>query len=454
MSNARQLAFVALQSIYRRGAYTDIALDRVLRKTDLNIVDRALTTELVYGVVRRQRSLDAIIDQLGKKKASQQPPDLRIILHIGLYQLRYFDRIPVSAAVDTSVELAKDNDLKALSGVVNGLLRQYERLSAQGKDPLQLPSDPIQKLGILYSFPDSIVQLWIEQFGEIQTEKLCEWFNRPPGIDLRVNLLKTTLDRVETAFLEANLTVERVPHLPQALRLTGGGAIQQLPGFKEGWWTVQDSSAQLVTHLLAPQRGETVIDACAAPGVKTTHIAELMEDNGKIWGCDRDASRLRKLQENIERLQMRSIQIRAGDSRHFSDFKQIADRVLLDAPCSGLGTLHKRPDIRWQQTREKIGQLSHLQEELLTQAATWVKPGGILVYATCTLNSIENENVVQAFLARHSDWHVQPPDPDSPAAYFASDCPRGSGKADRGWIKVLPNVHQMDGFFMVKLKKN
>jgi 16S rRNA (cytosine967-C5)-methyltransferase len=446
MSNPRQLAFVALQNIYRRGAYTDIALDRVLRKTDLNNVDRALVTELVYGIVRRQRSLDALIDRLGKKKASQQPPDLRIILHIGLYQLRYFDRIPAAAAVDTSVELAKNNGFKALSGVVNGLLRQYERLAAQGNDPLQLPSDPIQKLGILYSFPDSILQLWLEQFGQVQTEKLCEWFNRPPAIDLRVNILKTTLDEVEAAFSGLGITVERVPHLPQALRLTGGGrAIQQLPGFQEGWWTVQDSSAQLVGHLLAPQSEETVIDACAAPGGKTTHIAELMGDRGKIWACDRDASRLRKLQENIERLQLSSIQIRAGDSRHCSDFKQTADRVLVDAPCSGLGTLHKRPDIRWQQNLEKIGQLSYLQEELLTQTASWVKPGGILVYATCTLNSLENEKVVQAFLARHSDWQIQAPDPDSPAAFFASD---------RGWIKILPNVHQMDGFFMVKLKKN
>ncbi|MCU0532694.1 MAG: 16S rRNA (cytosine(967)-C(5))-methyltransferase [Hydrococcus sp. Prado102] len=445
MSNSRQLAFVALQNIYRRGAYTDIALDRVLRKTDLNNADRALVTELVYGIVRRQRSLDALIDRLGKKKASQQPPDLRIVLHIGLYQLRYFDRIPASAAVDTSVELAKNNGFKTLAGVVNGLLRQYERFSAQGNDPLELPNDPIQRLGILYSFPDSIIKLWLEQFGQAQTEKLCEWFNRPPAIDLRVNSLKTTLDEVEAAFNKANIPVERVPHLPQALRLTQGGrAIQQLPGFKEGWWTVQDSSAQLTGHLLAPQSGETVIDACAAPGGKTTHIAELMGDNGKIWGCDRDASRLRKLQENIDRLQLKSIQLRTGDSRHFYDFKQIGDRVLLDAPCSGFGTLHKRPDIRWQQTLEKIGQLSHLQEELLTQTASWVKPGGILVYATCTLNPLENEKVVQAFLDRHSDWHIQAPESDSPAAFF---------ECDPGWIRVLPNIHQMDGFFMVKLKK-
>ncbi|MBF2021042.1 MAG: 16S rRNA (cytosine(967)-C(5))-methyltransferase [Hydrococcus sp. C42_A2020_068] len=445
MPTPRQLAFDALHAIYRRGAYTDVALDRVLRQTNPSGADRALVTELVYGIVRRQRSLDALIDQLGKKKASQQPPNLRIILQIGLYQLRYLSHIPASAAVDTSVELAKKNGLKSLSGVVNGLLRQYERLAAQGSDPLELPTDPVQRLGIAYSFPDWIIQLWLAQFGVAETEKLCEWFNRPPEIDLRVNILKTTIDEVATALADAGITVSRVPYLPQALRLIGGArSIQQLPGFQEGWWTVQDSSAQLVAHLLDPQPGEVVIDACAAPGGKTTHIAELMGDRGTIWACDRVLSRLRKLQENIQRLQLQSIQICTGDSRQFSQFRQRGDRVLLDAPCSGLGTLHRRPDIRWRQTPEKIAQLSRLQEELLTQTATWVKSGGTLVYVTCTLNSLENETVVRAFCDRHPDWQIQPPSPDSPAVPFTTS---------EGWIKVLPHLHQMDGFFMVKLKK-
>lgn len=446
MSNPRQLAFVALQNIYRRGAYSDMALDRVLRQSELNSADRGFVAELVYGIVRRSRSLDALINGLGKKKASQQPPDLRIILQIGLYQLRYLDRIPVSAAVNTSVDLAKNNGLKSLSGVVNGLLRQYERLSTKGEDPLKLPSNAVERLGILYSFPDWIVKLWIEQFGQVETEQLCEWFNRPPGIDLRVNLLKTSVDEVEAAFTEAGIAVCRLPHLPQALRLTGGTRhIQQLPGFQEGWWTVQDSSAQLVTHLLDPQPGEAIVDACAAPGGKTTHIAELMQDNGTIWGCDIHASRLRKLKENAQRLQLHSIQIYTGDSRELEQFIEACDRVLLDAPCSGLGTLHKRPDIRWRQTPEKIQELSRLQEELLTQTAKWVKPGGTLVYATCTLNTSENERVIDSFCDRHPNWQISPPSSHSPAACFASM---------PGWIRILPYQHQMDGFFMVKLKKN
>ncbi len=445
MQNPRQLAFIALRDIHRRGAFTDIALDRVLRTAKLNSADRGLVTELVYGSVRRARTLDALIDQLGKKKAHQQPPDLRTIIHIGLYQLRYQQRIPPSAAVNTTVELAKENGFKGLTGVVNGLLRQYVRLAANSADPLQLLQEPVQRLGVLHSFPDWIIQMWLEQLGVEETQQLCEWLNQSPTIDLRVNPLRVSTEEVEAAMQSAGVDVRRVPHLPQALRVIGGtGTIQHLPGFNEGWWTIQDSSAQLVSHLLDPQTGEVVIDACAAPGGKTTHIAELMADEGKIWACDARASRLKKLQENAQRLQLKSIQICTGDSRNFTQFTNSADRVLLDAPCSGLGTLHRRPDIRWRITPATVQELSVLQEELLEQAATWVKPGGVLVYATCTLHPQENENVIQPFLERHSQWQIEPPLLNSFLTAFSTP---------QGWIKVWPHQYQMDGFFMVRLKR-
>ncbi len=444
MENPRQLAFITLRDIHRQGAYTDVALDRVLRTATLNSADRGLLTQLVYGCVRQTRSLDAIIDQLGKKKATQQPPEFRTILHIGLYQLRYQERIPASAAVNTTVELAKENGFKGLTGVVNGMLRQYSRLAETTTEPLQLPQEPIQRLGILHSFPDWIIQMWIEQLGREETEQLCQWLNQSPTIDLRINSLKVTREDVEAAMSAAGVEVQRVPHLPQALRLIGGaGAIGQLPGFMEGWWTVQDSSAQLVSYLLDPQIGDVVIDACAAPGGKTTHIAELIRDEGKIFACDKTASRLKKLTENAQRLQLHSIQICTGDSRNFPEFINIANAVLLDAPCSGLGTLHRRPDIRWRSTPANIDELSTLQSELLAQAATWVKPGGTLVYATCTLHPQENEKVIQAFLSHHSHWQIEPPAPNSPLEAFSTPA---------GWIKVWPHRHQMDGFFMVRLK--
>ncbi|MEB3826479.1 16S rRNA (cytosine(967)-C(5))-methyltransferase [Phormidium sp. CCY1219] len=452
MQNPRQLAFLALRDIDRRDAFADVALDKWLHKATVGAEeqllprDRRLATELVYGCVRRRRTLDAAIDQLAKKKAHQQPRDLRIILHLGLYQLRYLDFIPPSAVVDTTVELAKANKFKGLAGFVNGVLRQYLRLAnSEDGDPLKLPADEISRLGISYSFPDWIVAYWVEQLGVEETQQLCEWFNHSPTLDLRVNPLRSSREAVETALKSAGVQVSPVPHLPQALRLSAGaGAVQNLPGYGEGWWTVQDSSAQLVGYLLAPQPGEVAIDACAAPGGKTTHIAELMGDEGTIWACDRTASRLKKVPENAQRLQIESVQIVRGDSRELSQFQDVGDRVVLDAPCSGLGTLHRRADARWRQTPENIEQLSQLQGELLAGVARWVKPGGVLVYATCTLHPLENEAVIREFLRDRPHWRIEPPESGTPPAAFATS---------EGWIKVWPHQHNMDGFFMVRLRK-
>ncbi len=448
----RQFAFLALRSIHA-GAFADIALDRVLQQATISPTDRRLITELVYGSIRRQRTLDALIDQFAKKPAQQQPADLRLILHLGLYQLHYLDQIPAAAAVDTTVELAKLNGFKGLAGFVNGLLRQYLRRCGDANalaDCLTLPTEPIQRLAVQHSYPDWIVQVWFDLFGNSETrqaevEQLCQWFNRAPFIDLRINPLQASLEQVEAAMQAAQIAVRRLPNLPQALRLPQGvGAIQNLPGFSEGWWTVQDSSAQLVSHLLDPQPGELIIDACAAPGGKTTHIAELMQDRGTIWACDRHASRLKKLKETIARLQLSSIHLCAEDSRQITQFTGQADRVLLDAPCSGLGTLHRHADARWRQTPDTVEELAQLQTELLNQAATWVKPEGILVYATCTLHPGENEAVVKQFLQQHPNWRIESPAADNPAARFAQS---------QGWVKVLPHHHDMDGFFMARLRQ-
>jgi 16S rRNA (cytosine967-C5)-methyltransferase len=442
LPSARQLAFLALRSI-QAGAFSDVAVDRVLRSAQLSQLDRGLVTELVYGTVRRQRTLDALIDQLAKKPAHQQPPDLRLILQLGLYQLRYLSHIPAAAAVDTTVELAKQNGLQGLAGFVNGLLRQYGRQSAE-QDCLRLPADPVGRIGVQHSYPDWIVQRWLHQFGPAETEQLCTWFNKPPVIELRVNVLRATVEQVEAAMQTAGIAVQRRAGLPQALQLpTGVGAIQNLPGFAEGWWTVQDGSAQLVSHLLDPQPGELVIDACAAPGGKTTHIAELMQDQGTIWAFDRYASRLKKLKATLERNQLQSIHLCPQDSRTSEQFMGQADRVLLDAPCSGLGTLHRHADARWRQTPETVAELVLLQTQLLERCATWVKPGGVLVYATCTLNTDENELLIQQFLHQHPDWQIVAPEPSNPAAPFAQPI---------GWLQVLPHHQQMDGFFMVRLQ--
>lgn len=449
---ARWVAYQALWQIVRKGAYTDVALNRALQTATKNQPsgealtprDRGFVTELVYGCVRRQRTLDALIDQLGTRSASQQPPKLRLVLHLGLYQLRYLDHVPDSAAVNTTVELAKKLQLKRLTGVVNGLLRQYTRSAAATEEVLKLPTDAIARLGLQHSFPDWLIAQWLRDYGTAETEQLCDWFNQPATIDLRVNPLQTTRSQLQDQLKATKVLSQPITAAPQALRLVSSpGAIPQLPGFNEGHWTVQESSAQLVSQLLDPQPGETVIDACAAPGGKATHLAELMQNQGEVIACDRTPHRLQKVTANSQRLKLDIICTHLGDSTQITHWQ--GDRVLLDVPCSGLGTLHRHPDIRWRQTPDAIAQLTQLQAQLLHQGSTWLKPGGRLVYATCTINPQENEQIIEQFLATHPAWHIWRPAPDSLFAPFL--CPEG-------WLKVLPHQHHMDGFFMVALVRD
>ena len=444
-TSARQVAFEALRAI-GRGAFADVVLDRKLSASQLSAQDRGLATELVYGTVRRQRTLDAIISQFGRRQAEQQQADLLQILRLGFYQLRYLSHVPDHAVVDTTVALAKAQRLGKLSGVVNGMLREYIRQRGDGdgagtlKDPLLLPEPTTERLGILHSYPDWIVQVWRSMLDDESVAALCEYFNRPPHLDLRINLQRYSLAEAMAIFQSRGVAVEQVAVVPSALRLTAhSGLVTQLPGYAEGWWAVQDSSAQLVAYLLDPQPGETIIDACAAPGGKSLHMAELMKNEGTVWSCDRTASRTKKIQQNIDRLGATAVRPLLCDSRNQPTFVGKADRVLLDVPCSGLGTLNRHADARWRQTPEAVAGLVELQRSLLSHASTWVKAGGMMVYATCTLHPDENESQIEWFLSEHEGWEIAPPQTF------------GVPVADEGWIKVWPHRQNMDGFFMVRL---
>ncbi|MEM6449387.1 MAG: 16S rRNA (cytosine(967)-C(5))-methyltransferase [Cyanobacteria bacterium P01_D01_bin.105] len=438
-ASARQIAFQALRAV-ERGAFADVVLDQKLNQSQLTVQDKGFATELVYGTVRRRRTLDALIAQFGNRDAAKQQADLRQILRLGFYQLRYLNHVPHHAVVDTSVQLAKAQRLGKLSGVVNGMLRQYLRQSTDGSDPLVLPSTPTERLGILHSYPSWIVQVWQSLLPEAEVERLCEWFNQPPTLDLRVNLGRYSIEDAIQIFSAAGIASKPVATVPSALRLQGhSGAVKKLPGYADGWWAVQDSSAQLVGYLLDPQPGEIVIDACAAPGGKSLHVAELMRQEGAVWSCDRTASRTQKIQQNINRMGASIVRPLMCDSRNQPTFVGQADRVLLDVPCSGLGTLNRHADARWRQNPEAVNGLVTLQRELLAHAATWVKPNGVMVYATCTLHPAENEEQIQWFLSEHKGWEMA-----TPPGFLLSP-------TAQGWIKVWPHQHNMDGFFMVKL---
>lgn len=464
---ARQIAFEALRSV-EGGAFADVVLDRKLSQSQLSPQDKGFVTELVYGTVRRRRTLDALITQFGRREASRQQADLLQILRLGFYQLRYLTQVPDHAVVDTTVQLAKAQRLGKLSGVVNGMLRQYIRQSSPQNsqdsatsadspaqadnpitqrtpvDPLQLPVAPTERLGVLHSYPDWIIQVWQSMLPDEEVSALCEWFNQSPALDLRINLQRYSLAEAEAILAAAGIEVDRVAAVPSALRLKGhSGAIAALPGYSDGWWAVQDSSAQLVAYLLDPQPGETIIDACGAPGGKSLHIANLMGDEGVVWSCDRTASRTQKIQQNIDRMGMSAVRPLMCDSRYQPTFIGKADRVLLDVPCSGLGTLHRHADARWRQNPDSVAGLVTLQRELLSQVSSWVKPGGVMVYATCTLHPAENEAQIQWFLSQHEGWEIAPPPPEFGLAATAE-----------GWLKVWPHQQHMDGFFMVKLRRS
>ncbi|MEO1390457.1 MAG: 16S rRNA (cytosine(967)-C(5))-methyltransferase [Cyanobacteria bacterium J06634_6] len=448
---ARQIAFEALQAI-ARGAFADVVIDRKLNQSQLSTQDKSLVTELVYGTVRRQRTLDALIDQFGKRKASQQNANLLQILRLGFYQLRYLSHVPNHAVVDTTVQLAKSQRLGKLSGVVNGMLREYIRRasdpSGEPQDPLILPEDAIARLGILHSYPDWIIRVWRAMLPDDEVSALCDYFNQAPTLDLRIDLRRHSLTEAQAIFAVADVAVLPVSGVPSALRLqTHRGAVSLLPGYAEGWWTVQDSSAQLVSYLLDPQPGEMVIDACAAPGGKSLHMAALMGDEGTVWSCDRTASRTKKIQKNIDRVGTSIVRPLMCDSRNQPTFVGKADRVLLDVPCSGLGTLNRHADARWRQTPESVAELVTLQRELLSHTSSWVKPGGNLVYSTCTLHPDENEAQIQWFLENHDGWAIAPPPPNLYPSEVELDI------TEEGWIKVWPHRNHMDGFFMVKLVK-
>jgi 16S rRNA (cytosine967-C5)-methyltransferase len=421
---SRRLAWQVLQAV-AAGAYADAALERELASLaraggGLSPADRALATEIAYGAIRQRLLLDGWIDALGKVSALRQPPALRWLLHVGLYQLLFSDRVPAAAAVSTTVALAKHVGLGRLAPVVNGMLRSLlRRREAQGGtgachdpwDGLPLPADPAAALALRRSLP---VWLSAELLGWLPPQR-AEAFalacNAVPALDLRANPLRTTRDGLLERFQAAGVAARALPEAPQGLTLLERvGDLRELPGYAEGLWCVQDRSAQAIAPLLDPRPGQRILDACAAPGGKSTHLAELIGDQGEVWALDRSEARLRRLDRNAERLGLTTIRSLALDATAVAEAKPhwraSFDRLLLDAPCSGLGTLARHPDARWRITPDAIDGLVTLQRQLLEALLPLLAPCGRLVYATCTVEPRENGALIAAVLGAHPAWSL------------------------------------------------
>lgn len=412
----RRLAWTVLQSV-AAGAWADAALERALQRNALPPRDRALATDLAYGAIRQRALLDGWISARGRVAAEKQPPLLRWLLHVGLYQLLFLRRVPAAAAVTTSVQLAREGGLERLAPVVNGLLRavvrQREALPADAEPwrGLPLPEDAAGSLALRHSLPLWLAHDLLAWRGADEAERFARASHTPPPFDLRVNRLRTDPATVIRRLGEAGLRAEPLPDLPEGITLLDRpGDPRALPGYSEGHWSVQDRQAQRIVPLLDPQPGETILDACAAPGGKATHCAEWMGDQGEVWAVDRSSARLERLRINAERLGLQALRPLAADATTLLEgqpgWRHRFDRILLDAPCSGLGTLARHADARWRQTPATVEDLVALQEALLESLAPLLAAGGRFVYATCTVHPRENQERLAAALKRQEHWQL------------------------------------------------
>ena len=439
-SNPRRHAVILLDRVVLTGAYADILLTRLLEGNGLSKEDKALTSELVYGTLRWKGWLDWILKRTYRGVWEKVPSRVQRILEIGLYQILFLDRIPEYAAVHQAVGLTKTMAEKRWVGMVNYVLREILRNPALTEPP-DIVADPVFHIATRWSCPQWIVKKWSDRFGTERTESICRANTERPKLNLRINLLKSSkrsvlkhldsldLPAVESTVLDEFITLER-----------GGGLFQSL-GFMNGWYSIQDVSAGLVAHLLDPKAGDCILDLTAAPGMKSTHMAELTANEAFIVANDRHAGRLSLVLENRERLGLNCIQPMISDGR-FACIRS-ADTVLLDAPCSGLGVLRRRGDLRWKKTEYDLTELIPLQDALLDAASHVVKPGGTLVYSTCTLLAEENEHRVENFLTHHPEFSVEDASMFIPSAFVS----------EKGFLQTWPDLHGMDGTFAARLRK-
>ena len=393
------------------GTFSDQALEKVLRNYNFDSLNIAFITELSFGCIRYRKFLDHWIDHLSKITYQKQPPKLRWLLHIGLYQLLKMDKIPFSAAISTTVEVAKQTELKGLAGSVNAILRNAVRKIEKDNFP-KISSNNIERISYYESLPVWLVKELVNWMGVMDAENIAKTFNKKPSIDLRINPLKTDLDTFLTVLHENKINAEPIKKLKNAITLNcNPRSIKNLPGYEEGFWIIQDRSSQWVAPLLSPKKGEKILDACAAPGSKSTHLAELTNDSAEILAVDRSAKRMKKLNSNIDRLNLKSVKTLTADSTRLldfnPDFESYFDKILLDVPCSGLGTFSRNPDSRWSLNKDKIKKLISIQERLLQGILPLLKRDGILVYSTCSICPYENNLLIERFIEKNKNLQLK-----------------------------------------------
>lgn len=402
MPSPRNIAFNVLLKIEQDNAYSNIALNNAIRENRLNGLDSSFVSALVYGVLERQITLDYIIRQYSKIPIRKIETKTKIILRLGILQLLFMDKVPESAAVNESVNLAKKHKLQKSSGFVNGILRSITR--AEVKYTLPDEKDKVRYYAIKYSAPQELTKLWLESYGEENTAELLKALNGRPKICARVNTLRTNKKALIEELAKQNVSAEEIPFLENAITLENTGSIERLQSYKKGLFHIQDASSQLCVDLLSPKPREIMLDVCSAPGGKSFTSAQYMSDRGKIFSCDLYDHKLKLIKDNARRLGINSIVTLKRDGASSEVPLPIADKILCDVPCSGLGILSRKPEIRYKDNLI-TDDLPELQYKILCKSAEYLANGGRLVYSTCTLNPEENNKNAKRFLDEHTDFY-------------------------------------------------
>jgi len=405
--DSRSIAFQVLMRV-EEGAYSDLALDGALSVVpQLDRRERGLATELVYGVLRRRGSLDYILGAYCRQPVPKLEPQVLTLLRLGVYQLLYLDRVPQRAAVHSTVDLARRQGFERATGLINGVLRSCIREPQRVKWP-QPQSDPLDWLVYCQSLPRWLAQRWLSKFGGEEAGQLAAATLQVPPTTLRVNTLKTDRAGFIAKLADAGFEMRATKYAPDGVVLERGN-LYELNKLFAGWYQVQDEASMLIASLLDPQPGEKVLDVCSAPGGKTTHLAALAEDKAEITAMDLHSKRLALVDQGAERLGCHSINSQVCDmTQSCSLFAERSfDRVLVDAPCSGLGVLRRNPESRWRRSEEDVSRLAQLQREILANSAELVADGGLLVYSLCTTTAEESTEVVADFLQTHTDFILE-----------------------------------------------
>lgn len=442
----RQLASEILFKVDTRKAYADVLLDHSLKDAALSDRDRALLTELAYGTLRWRGKIDARLNLYLRSSLEDTDPFIRNILRVAFYQLIFLDKIPDYAAVNEAVRLAKAHGGDKVAGFVNAVLRSFLREKDRAAEP-QRSNNWQASLAIEHSHPQWLVEKWLDYFGCDETVALIKANNEIAPLVLRVNSCRSSRKALLALLSKSGVSAVATRWSPVGISVKSSSPVNQLPGFQEGLFQVQGEASQLVSYLLSPEKGERVLDACAAPGGKTTHIAELMADTGELIALDKSEKGIEKIRENVARLGLASVCAAKTDVslRLPVEFRSPYDRILVDAPCSGLGTLRSHPEIKWHRNETDIKRLSHLQENIVDRVVHYLKPGGVLVYSTCTLNKDENENIIEDFLEHHKEFVV-----DDASGYLPGDA---SSLVRGSHYMTLPHRHNTDGFFAARMRK-